>query len=172
MMLVCTPPAVPRRTPQQVPLAIPHIQHTHTPSAPQTYIPVDTRVSDLYRQRVGPTRSAVFSDMEDSRMPQRHNHSNNAFGALEAPGKCPRCDERRTELNAAGRTQHNHAGPFGFRRIPGCPRCDELKSGASPREGFRSGNSDAGRAADIRAHFASKRHRSGRCGLVCTYGDW
>jgi hypothetical protein len=83
-----------------------------------------------------------------------HNHRPNPYGALEAPGDCPSCDQRREALNAAGRTQHNHAGPFGWRRVAGCPRCAELSGGAAPREGFKSRMRDADRCAEIRAHFA------------------
>jgi len=65
--------------------------------------------------------------------------------------------------------------PFGKRAQPGqCPRCDELTAGAAPRTGWgvSRAQADTARAADIRAHFASERHRSGGCGSVCTFGDW
>jgi hypothetical protein len=86
-------------------------------------------------------------------------------------------------------TKHNHdrnggplrpgepsaALPFG--RLMGggeCPRCDELRGGAAPREdhaGSRRGQADRDRA-DVQAHFRSEKHRSGKCGIVCTYGQW
>lgn len=87
----------------------------------------------------------------------KHNHPNNDFGALEPPeSNYPRRDERRAQLNAQGRTQHSHAGPFGFRRVAGCPRCIELVQGAEPREGHGADRAekDARRAREIKAHFA------------------
>jgi len=80
-------------------------------------------------------------------------------------------------------TRHNHdngqALPFGRKMPEGqCPRCDELRSGAKPRtlhwvdRAKQQADDDARRSVEIRAHFASARHRSGGCGLVCTYGDW
>lgn len=100
----------------------------------------------------------------------RHNHPHNAFGALEAPGDCKRCDQRRDELNAAGRTQHNHGGPFGFRRVTGCPRCIELVGGAAPRESMLAHkySADEQRCAEIRRHFADP-HSS--CDHITCF-DW
>lgn len=81
----------------------------------------------------------------------------------------------------AERTQHScngGRGPAFGRKTPGCPRCDELLAGAEPRQGwshkgpFSGPQADAERSADLQAHFASDRHRSGGCGQVCTYGDW
>lgn len=74
----------------------------------------------------------------------------------------------------------NRSGlPFGKLAPEGqCPRCDERRHGAAPRErgnGMRYGRraaADAERSADIRAHFASVGHQRGDCGIVCTYGDW
>lgn len=55
-----------------------------------------------------------------------------------------------------------------------CPRCQELASGSKPRAGWsdhkRRFESDSITA--IHAHFASEAHRSGKCGPVCTFGDW
>lgn len=65
--------------------------------------------------------------------------------------------------------------PFGKRAPAGdCPRCDELAAGAKPRTGWGRSRAqqDAARVIDIRAHFASEKHRTGGCGPVCTYGDW
>lgn len=104
-----------------------------------------------------------------------HNHPPNPFGALDEPGECPRCDQRRAELNAAGRTQHNHGGPFGFRRVAGCPRCAELTAGAPAREPGpaaenwqRNRDADAQLAREIREHDCT----TARCAAVCTFGQW
>lgn len=76
-------------------------------------------------------------------------------------------------------TCNDGGGPRWGRKTSGCPRCDELLAGAAPREAHpaiqavkRRQADDEQRAADIREHFASDRHRSGGCGIVCTYGDW
>jgi hypothetical protein len=100
----------------------------------------------------------------------RHNHPNNDFGALEAPGDCPRCDQRRDELNAEGRTQHNHAGPFGFRRVTDCPRCIELDDGDAPREGFGQSRAekDARLSREMKAHFADP---NSKCNHITCF-DW
>jgi hypothetical protein len=67
-------------------------------------------------------------------------------------------------------------GPAFGRKTAGCPRCDELLAGAAPVQQAWRQNTRVARdgrdCADIRAHFASERHRSGGCGLVCTYGEW
>lgn len=111
-------------------------------------------------------------------MTTQHSHPAKPFGALVAPGDCPRCDEIREERAAEGIVDHNHESlPFGRRKPQGeCPRCDELAAGAKPREGHtsraeRARRDDERRLADLRAHFASTRHQSGGCG-VCTYGEW
>jgi hypothetical protein len=71
--------------------------------------------------------------------------------------------------------------PFGRKAPAGdCPRCDELRAGAEPRqapawiERYRAAR-DAGdsRAEEIREHFApGGPHERGACGLVCTKFDW
>jgi hypothetical protein len=70
-------------------------------------------------------------------------------------------------------TRHSCGGPSFGRLTPGCPRCDELAQGAQPRQ-WRNNrrDDDRRRSAEIAAHFASERHRSGGCGPVCTFGDW
>jgi len=70
-------------------------------------------------------------------------------------------------------TPHNHAAQFG-RRFAGCPLCVELAAGAHPVtwSSTRKAKAEAQRVAEIRAHFASEYHRSGKCGPVCTFGDW
>jgi hypothetical protein len=69
------------------------------------------------------------------------------------------------------------AGPAFGRKTPGCLRCDELAAGAAPRsQPWRQretrAQADARMRAELAAHFASARHRSGGCGPVCTFGDW
>jgi hypothetical protein len=100
----------------------------------------------------------------------RHNHPQNAYGALEAPGDCAACDARRAELDAAGRTQHNHAGPFGFRRVTGCPRCIELVQGAAPRESMTAHRDklEQQRSESMRRHFADP---NSKCDHKTCY-DW
>lgn len=68
--------------------------------------------------------------------------------------------------------------PFG-RKAPGiCARCwDMVTNGAAARSDFvvarrNPAVEDAARCAEIRAHFQSERHLSGKCGLVCTFADW
>ena len=55
-----------------------------------------------------------------------------------------------------------------------CPRCLELIAGAKARPGWsdQKRRFEAQSIAAIHAHFASEVHRSGKCGPVCTYGDW
>ena len=69
-------------------------------------------------------------------------------------------------------TKHSCGGPVFGKKTPGCPRCDELLSGAKPVQWNSRKADDLRRSAEIHAHFASAEHRSGRCGLVCTYGEW
>lgn len=54
-----------------------------------------------------------------------------------------------------------------------CPRCAELKSSAAPRKGWNSRKQESDqRVREIRAHFQSETHLTGKCGPVCTFGDW
>jgi len=87
----------------------------------------------------------------------------------------------------AQRTPHTCGGPSFGRLTPGCPRCDELAAGASPRtwggqtytrctgcggrveRGYFAPRCERCQLAD---HFASDRHRNGGCGPVCTAGEW
>jgi phage FluMu protein Com len=77
-------------------------------------------------------------------------------------------------------TRDGKALPFGRKAPEGqCPRCDELRNGAAPREAHpaiqaanRQRQWEAQSLADVREHFASEKHRSGGCGPVCTFGDW
>ncbi len=70
-------------------------------------------------------------------------------------------------------TKHTCGGPVFGKKTPGCPRCDELLAGAAPVVWANtSRNDDRERSASIHAHFASNHHRSGGCGVCCTFGDW
>lgn len=71
-------------------------------------------------------------------------------------------------------TQHTCGGPVFGRKTAGCPRCDELLAGAAPVVwNIRSrAQEDAQRVREIHAHFTGEYHRSGKCGPVCTFGDW
>lgn len=68
-------------------------------------------------------------------------------------------------------TRHTHQVVFG-RREAGCPRCDELESGAAPVKWNMRRDDEARTVAENRAHFQSERHLSGGCGPVCTFGEW
>lgn len=75
-------------------------------------------------------------------------------------------------IDEAPTTKHSHPVVFG-RRVEGCPRCDELNKGASTVKWRKSqATRDAERTEDIRKHFDSEKHKSGKCGPVCTYGEW
>ncbi len=69
-------------------------------------------------------------------------------------------------------TPHTCGGPaFGRLAAPDlCPRCDELRAGASPTPGWsaRRIRCDAATIAAIRAHDCRISH----CGPVCTAFDW
>jgi len=80
---------------------------------------------------------------------------------------------------------HNHDGgramPFGRRKPAGeCPRCDQLRDGAAPRQAppalraaERRRRYDADSDEHRRAHFApGGPHARGQCGPVCTAFDW
>jgi len=71
-------------------------------------------------------------------------------------------------------TRHTCGGPAFGRKTPGCPRCDELLDGAAPVQwaASRKREDEARQLREIKAHFASAKHRGGGCGPVCTFGDW
>jgi hypothetical protein len=71
-------------------------------------------------------------------------------------------------------TAHTCGGPVFGRKTAGCPRCDELITGSAPVTWAPSRRDrDARDCADLAAHFASHKHRSGQCGgSQCTYGSW
>lgn len=68
-------------------------------------------------------------------------------------------------------TCNNGSGPVFGRRTAGCPRCDALARGATPRQWYGQRHTDARRVAEVRQHCASLKHRTGGCGVVCTFGD-
>jgi hypothetical protein len=76
-------------------------------------------------------------------------------------------------------TPDGKALPFGRKAPEGeCPRCDELRNGAAPREahpairaGIAKRANEARQLAELQKHFASEKHRTGGCG-VCTFGQW
>lgn len=71
----------------------------------------------------------------------------------------------------AANTKHNHQGAFG-RLVLGCPRCEELATGAPKREwkgmAFRK-QQEARELQAIRTHdFAACAAKN----VVCTHFDW
>lgn len=74
---------------------------------------------------------------------------------------------------ATRHTCNDGRGPFFGRRTASCPRCDELSAGAEPVRWAPSRQQrDRADTVAVRAHFASREHRSGGCGPVCTFGEW
>lgn len=61
-------------------------------------------------------------------------------------------------------------GPAFGRKTPGCPRCDELLSGAKPRAGWGGQK----RLSPWLRNLPSAAHncRASGCGPICTFGDW
>jgi len=58
---------------------------------------------------------------------------------------------------------------------PECPRCIELIAGSPARPGWsaRARALEIRHTADLAAHFApGGPHAAGKCGPVCTFGDW
>ncbi len=75
-------------------------------------------------------------------------------------------------------TQHTCGGPVFGRTTPGCPRCDELISGAAPvvwagTEKFRC--MTCGQVTDragVCFSCSLKHHLATHTCTVCTFGDW
>lgn len=84
----------------------------------------------------------------------------------------------RTAVKTTKHTCNDGSGPVFGRKTAGCARCDELIGGAAPVEWTTAEDRErAKRHAEEDArwsasHFASDKHRSGGCGVVCTYGEW
>lgn len=60
-----------------------------------------------------------------------------------------------------------------------CPRCVELADGSKARDGWQAGyyklkaHNDEMTRLSIAAHFAAGGpHATGKCGPICTFGDW
>jgi len=71
----------------------------------------------------------------------------------------------------ANGTKHKADCNMAFgRKDATCPRCVELLNGAEARTWNKS--ADAIRTQDVRNHFESEKHRTGGCGVVCTFGEW
>lgn len=71
-------------------------------------------------------------------------------------------------------TKHTHPVVFG-RKVAGCPRCVELANGAPPvRWSISNAKRNEALFVDAcKAHFApGGPHSQGKCGPVCTFGDW
>jgi hypothetical protein len=64
----------------------------------------------------------------------------------------------------------NRRSPAWGKRTVGCPRCDELAAGAEPIT-WAPSRAQLDREA-VDRHLASERHRTGGCGIVCTFGEW
>ena len=64
---------------------------------------------------------------------------------------------------------HNHPANFG-RKVNGCPRCEELKNGATPVTGWGAHK----KAMEQKQSEAIHRHncKESNCGSVCTFGEW
>lgn len=101
-------------------------------------------------------------------------------GALTPSGAWHHREAVTHGMRTSEPTRHTCCAPGrgpGFIRTAGCPRCDELTAGAPARQQpwrrrETRAQEDARRAAEIRAHFNSERHRSGGCGPCCTFGEW
>lgn len=83
-----------------------------------------------------------------------------------------------SETKTTKHTCNGGAGPYFGRKTAGCPRCDELIAGAEPAKGWQAEYfakkkaDEHARQRALTAHFAGEKHRSGGCGVVCTFGDW
>lgn len=82
--------------------------------------------------------------------------------------------------HTCNRDQPGMPRPFGRKAPAGeCARCDELLAGAPARtlnwvdNRAQAANDDAQRTREINGHFApGGAHNTGKCGAVCTFGDW
>lgn len=65
-------------------------------------------------------------------------------------------------------TKHTCGGPVFGKKTPGCPRCDELLSGAAPVQWAGTRN----REWERREAEYARKHRATCTDTVCTYGEW
>ena len=66
-------------------------------------------------------------------------------------------------------TRHDCGGPVFGRKLPGCPRCDELIAGAEPiRWASSRRETDEAFTARLRAHNCT----ASNCGPICVAFDW
>jgi hypothetical protein len=54
-----------------------------------------------------------------------------------------------------------------------CARCQELLTGAPARKGWQENYFESRKNGEeeIKQHFQSERHKFGKCGTICTFGD-
>jgi len=73
------------------------------------------------------------------------------------------------QMHLKTKTHHNHQVVFG-KLVDDCPRCDELRDGASVRKGWGHRKQEAERLQlqAIRNHDCKKAG----CLPICTFGDW
>ena len=75
----------------------------------------------------------------------------------------------RTKAEPEAEAVHTCGGPvFGRLADRGtCPRCDELRAGAAPKQGW-------GRRSSRYDGYATKPHscQESNCAPICTWGDW
>lgn len=70
-------------------------------------------------------------------------------------------------------TCNEGSGPVFGRKTVGCPRCDELLAGSPAVKWAPSRkDQDAQWCREVDAHFRSHHHQTGKCGPVCTFGEW
>jgi hypothetical protein len=72
----------------------------------------------------------------------------------------------RTKAEPEAEAVHTCGGPVFGRLTGGCHRCDELRAGAAPKQGWgRSSRFDG---------YATEKHscQESNCAPICTWGDW
>jgi hypothetical protein len=72
----------------------------------------------------------------------------------------------RSKAAPFGDAVHTCGGPSWGRLTAGCPRCDELRAGAAPKQGWgRSSRFDG---------YSTEKHscQASNCAPICTWGDW
>lgn len=79
------------------------------------------------------------------------------------------------EYTKQGQLKHSQGCNMSFgKKDSNCPRCVDLLNGATPRSSWHKAyyQQQVNESQAIRAHFTSERHLSGKCGVVCTFGEW